>query len=286
MTSSALLRLLHIWRPELPESSDGRPLATVVSHFVHFPYDRLPSNTLVAVLMRPEVVLGLVIVYLMSKKILKLAMKVTGFSAENSAFQFFIAAHNLGLAVFSGVCAYNSWPIVIQHLATRGLIATYCDTDGSLWGEGGLGAWATVFYISKYYEFVDTWILVLKGKEASFLQVYHHTGIVLAMYGGVASQSAWLLFVVLLNSVIHTLMYVYFFIKTISPNTEIKAARYLTMAQIGQFFTGIGCSVGVLFMGNRCDTQSSRASLLFLHIYGFGLIALFRAFAKKKYKKN
>jgi hypothetical protein len=286
MMSSALFRLFQVWRPEIPESSDGMPLATVASHFVHFPYDRLPSNTLVAVLMRPEVVIGLVIFYLMSKKILKLAMKVTGFNSENAAFQFFITAHNLGLAVFSGVCAYNSWPIVIQHFATRGLMATYCDKDGSLWREGGLGAWATVFYISKYYEFVDTWILVLKGKEASFLQVYHHTGIVLAMYGGVASQSAWLLFVVLLNSVIHTLMYVYFFIKTISPTTEIKAARYLTMAQIGQFFTGIGCSVGVLVIGDRCDTQSSRASLLFLHIYGFGLIALFRAFAKRKYKKN
>ena len=286
MLSSALFRLLGVWHPDLPESSDGRPLTTLVSHFLHFPYDRLPPNAMVAALMRPQVVLALVVFYLFSKKILKAAMAVVRFNPEHCAFKVFIAVHNLGLAVFSGVCAYNSWPIVIQHLATRGLMATYCDVDGSLWGAGGLGAWSTVFYISKYYEFVDTWILVLKGKDASFLQVYHHTGIVLAMYGAVASQSAWLLFVVLLNSVIHTLMYTYFFIKTISPTTEIKAARYLTMAQIGQFFTGIGCSVGVLFMGDRCDTQSSRASLLFLHVYGFGLIALFRAFAQKKYKKN
>lgn len=286
MMSSALFRLLNVWRPELPESSDGKPLVTSVSHFVNFPYERLPQNALVAALMRPEVVLGLVLFYLVSKKLLKVVMKAVGFNPENPFFKLFIAAHNLGLAVFSGVCAYNSWPVVLHHLLNRGLMATYCDTDGSLWGEGGLGAWSTVFYISKYYEFVDTWILVLKGKDASFLQVYHHTGIVLAMYGAVASQSAWLLFVVLLNSVIHTLMYIYFFIKTISPTTEIKAARYLTMAQIGQFLTGIGCSVGVLLMGDRCDTQSSRASLLFLHIYGFGLIALFRAFAKKKYKKN
>jgi hypothetical protein len=58
------------------------------------------------------------------------------------------------------------------------------------------------------------------------------------------------------------------------------------MAQIGQFLTGIASSAGVLFMGSACDTQSSRFSLAFLHIYGFGLIALFQAFANRKYKKK
>ena len=90
---------------------------------------------------------------------------------------------------------------------------------------------------------------------------------------------------VLLNSVIHTLMYTYFLIKTISPKTEIRAARYLTMAQITQFLRGIACTTGIFFLGNDCDTQSSRFALAGLHIYGYGLIALFFAFAKRKYKK-
>ena len=50
-------------------------------------------------------------------------------------------------------------------------------------------------------------ILILKGKQASFLQVYHHTGIAFIMWAAVCSQSAWLQAVTLLNSVIHTLMY-------------------------------------------------------------------------------
>ena len=250
----------------------------------NFPYERLPENPFISIFMRPEVVLVLVLFYLVSKPLFK--MFKDAFDPQSGVFLLFIATHNLVLAIFSGICAYHSWPIVIQHLISEGFYATYCDQNGTLWGGGGLGAWSTIFYISKYYEFLDTWILVLKGKNASFLQIYHHTGIVLAMYGGVASQSAWLLFVVLLNSVIHTLMYTYFFIKTISPKTEIKAARYLTMAQIGQFITGITCSSGVLFLGESCDSQSSRFSLAFLIIYGFGLIALFTAFAKQKYKKS
>ena len=77
-----------------------------------------------------------------------------------------------------------------------------------------------------------------------------------------------------------------FFIKTLYPKTDIKSAKYLTQAQITQFFTGIVVSFGVLLMGERCDTQSSRFSLACLHVYGYGLIALFTAFAKRKYKSK
>jgi hypothetical protein len=106
------------------------------------------------------------------------------------------------------------------------------------------------------------------------------------MWGAVASQSAWLIFVVLLNSFIHTLMYTYFLLKTLYPKMEIKSARYLTTAQIGQFLFGIAASIGVLIMGDSCDSASSRFSLTCLHPYGFGLIALFVAFAKRKYIKK
>jgi hypothetical protein len=51
--------------------------------------------------------------------------------------------------------------------------------------------------------------------------------------------------VVLLNSVIHTPIYTDFLIKTISPATEIKSARYLTKAQIGHFLIGIASTVGI-----------------------------------------
>lgn len=163
-------------------------------------------------------------------------------------------------------------------------MSLYCDRDDSLW-SAGLGAWTNLFYISKFYEFVDTWILVWKGKSVSFLQTYHHTGIVFAMWGAILSHSAWILFLVLLNSIIHTLMYAYFFVKTISPQTQIKAAKYLTRMQIGQLVTGLTSTMGVLYMGDTCDTQSSRFTLAFSNTYVAGLIILFMVFAKRKYKR-
>jgi GNS1/SUR4 family len=249
-----------------------------------FAYDRVSPIPLVAHCERPLVVAAMLVLYLCSKGPIKSLGKALKIDAKNEAFLHSVAIHNALLAVFSGVVAYNSWAVVLEHYRARGAWDVYCDPDGSLW-KNGLGAWSTIFYLSKYWEFADTWILVLKGKKASFLQVYHHTGIVIAMWAGVVSQSSWLLFVVLLNSVIHTIMYTYFFIKTVWPNQEVYAARYITRAQLCQFYTGIVCSLGYFFLGSDCMSRSSLTALTFLHTYAFGLIALFLSFARTKYKK-
>lgn len=128
--------------------------------------------------------------------------------------------------------------------------------------------------------------IVWQGKNPSFLQVYHHTGIVLLMWAGVASQAPWLVLVVGLNSVIHTLMYCYFGVKTLYPHMQIKCAKYLTMAQISQFCGGIVLNIcaTIHMIGRDCISRSSSFGLACFHLYLYGLIALFAAFAVKKYR--
>lgn len=276
--------MFEVWRPEIPESIDGLPLATKISDlFFDFPYDRIPADPISQYVLRPENVIKLLIFYLVSKPIFVAIAKMI--DPKAAWFKYSVAIHNFLLAVFSFVVAANAWPVVLGHYKTYGGFETYCDPNGTLWASG-FGAWSYIFYVSKFWEFVDTWILVFKGKDPSFLQVYHHTGIAFCMWVGTLSQSSWLVPVVLLNSIIHTLMYTYFLIKTISPTTQIKSAKYLTKAQIGQFFMGIFYSAAVLFMGEECDTQSSRFGLGCLQVYGYGLIGLFMAFSKRKYKKK
>ncbi len=173
---------------------------------------------------------------------------------------------------------------MLQHFFKYGLKAVYCDADGALWSSG-LGGWATIFYISKYYEFLDTCVLIIKNKKPSFLQLYHHAGVVLSLWGAVVSGGAWVLIVVLLNSGIHTMMYTYYLIKTIWPAMQIKQAKYLTTAQIIQFFTGIVYTLPIQVLGNGCESTAVRLVCLFCDLYAVGLIVLFFAFAKKKYKK-
>eukprot|EP00538_Stauroneis_constricta_P010558 CAMPEP_0119555692 /NCGR_PEP_ID=MMETSP1352-20130426/7827_1 /TAXON_ID=265584 /ORGANISM="Stauroneis constricta, Strain CCMP1120" /LENGTH=50 /DNA_ID=CAMNT_0007602501 /DNA_START=20 /DNA_END=169 /DNA_ORIENTATION=+ len=41
-------------------------------------------------------------------------------SPKSPAFRNAVAIHNLGLAVFSAITAWNSWAIVFQHTMTHG----------------------------------------------------------------------------------------------------------------------------------------------------------------------
>lgn len=144
-----------VWRPDLPESIDGRPLATNISDLVfNFPYERLPKSNY-AFFLRPEGMVVLALFYLASKEPLRMIKDSICFNPKDESFIRFVAMHNLALAVFSAVTAWNSWAVVFSHLAEQGLFATYCDVEGTHW-QSGLGAWAFIFYLSKYTEFLDT----------------------------------------------------------------------------------------------------------------------------------
>lgn len=144
------------------ESSDGEPLVTSISDFyVGFPYERLPQNGWLSLTLRPDTVVLLIAFYMISESLLKTLMNAVGLNGKSQGFRTFVAAHNLALAIFSLVVAVNSWSVLVSHVLERGWKATYCDPDGTLW-KSGLGAWSIIFYISKFYEFIDTWILVIK----------------------------------------------------------------------------------------------------------------------------
>ena len=147
-----------LWRPNLPDSLDGKPMAvTVKGLFGEFDYDRLPSNPWVAIWLRPEFTfIALLFYVLISKPLTAFLRDKSGLDPKGLALRNFIAAHNLALAIFSFVTAWNSWGIVILHYLEHGVFDSLCDPSGTHW-KSGLGAWSFIFYISKYYEFVDTW---------------------------------------------------------------------------------------------------------------------------------
>jgi len=275
-----------IWAPTYLETVDGLPLATNIMDFIAFDYRSLTNDPLLKFCLRPEAMLCMVMYYLFSIRSLKETIAVYEPDPKSSTFRAFLVIHNFGLAVFSLVCTWNLWLLWGASLADNGWYTTMCDQDGTLWRTTGLGSWTNVFYLSKFYEFLDTWILIYKRKEPSLLQVYHHAGVVITMWGAVVSQSPWLPLASAINSFIHTLMYTYFCIKTIWPTVEIKAAKYLTSLQIVQFFSGICFSVMYYHYGNDCDTQSSRFTCAVSCFYVTILMGLFLSFANNKYRKK
>lgn len=104
---------------------------------------------------------------------------------------------------------YNStnslWGVTSRDikLTTGGMPDT---TDvGRIWNEG-LGYYGWLFYLSKFYEVMDTAIILAKGKKSSLLQTYHHAGAMMCMWAGIRYMAPPIWMFVLVNSGIHTLM--------------------------------------------------------------------------------
>lgn len=99
--------------------------------------------------------------------------------------------------------AWNSKNPLI-HLGLESPLPDSTDV-GRIWNEG-LAFWGWLFYLSKFYEIVDTLIISAKGKRSSTLQRYHHAGAMLSMWAGMRYMSSPIWMFVLVNSAIHTLM--------------------------------------------------------------------------------
>lgn len=90
------------------------------------------------------------------------------------------------------------------HLAADGLTPETSDV-GRIWNEG-LAFYGWLFYLSKFYEVIDTFIILAKGKKSSFLQTYHHAGAMLCMWAGIRYMSPPIWMFVMVNSSLHGLM--------------------------------------------------------------------------------
>lgn len=111
---------------------------------------------------------------------------------------------------FGSAAAYgestSAWAIAdrFMHLAADGLTPETTDV-GRIWNQG-LAFYGWLFYLSKFYEVIDTLIILAKGKKSSFLQTFHHAGAMICMWAGMRYMSPPIWMFVLVNSFIHSIM--------------------------------------------------------------------------------
>ncbi|CAI5522420.1 unnamed protein product [Closterium sp. Naga37s-1] len=82
---------------------------------------------------------------------------------------------------------------------------------------GYLWFWSYIYYLSKYYELLDTVILVLKNKPLSFLHVYHHATIVFLCWLWLTNTQSLQVIAITINTGIHVMMYFYYFMHSFPP---------------------------------------------------------------------
>ncbi|CAM0142336.1 hypothetical protein VKS41_002177 [Umbelopsis sp. WA50703] len=193
----------------------------------------------------------------------------------------FVFLHNLALAIYSGVTFVNM-AIALHKTVHRDLPFKdiFCDKDAFLW-DNALGYWGYIFYLSKYYEVIDTAIILMKGRRSSLLQTYHHAGAMITMWSGIRYQAAPIWLFATFNSFIHTIMYCYYACTSIGLHPPGK--RYLTSMQISQFLVGTTLAVSYLVLPNCLMTPGKRLAVMINVGYLLPLTYLFVDFARRTY---
>ncbi|MCJ1289004.1 hypothetical protein MMC34_000536 [Xylographa carneopallida] len=140
----------------------------------------------------------------------------------------------------------SSWSVTNELIKLAGGQPDNTDV-GRIWNEG-LAYYGWLFYVSKFYEVLDTMIILAKGRKSSFLQTYHHAGAMMCMWAGMRYMSPPIWMFVLVNSFIHTLMYSYYTFAALGMNAPILFKRTLTSLQIAQFIVGASYAFAHLFI--------------------------------------
>lgn len=139
-----------------------------------------------------------------------------------------------------------------------------------------------LFYLSKYYEFFDTFLIYLNGKTPLFLQKYHHIGAVLSWHLMYVYKVDTIWTVTFLNSFVHMIMYSYYLCCLLKINMKFLK-QYITSLQMCQF---IVLYVNFYYYYPPVETWFNYGIITFFALYGVGVIYLFAEFYYHTYLHN
>lgn len=232
--------------------------------------------------MEPKIAIIGITFYLLTKPLLAKFCRSIGTTGKSVGFRIIALVHNLLLCSYSFITAKNVIALASSHLQNHGLDSLYCERR--LWRDG-LGYWGFLFYLSKYWELFDTVLLIWKGRQPSFLQVYHHAMTILCAYLLQASHASAMFLFAGLNATVHTVMYGYYAVCVLG--WRFRGKFLITIMQIVQFCIGIALAMPMFFMRNGlCSSQAQKIAVGATVAHAVILIKLFLLFYGRTYKGN
>jgi hypothetical protein len=191
---------------------------------------------------------------------------------NQNAVKSFAILHNALLAGFSAYTVYKS----IMILLRMGLVfeTNYYFSDPEF---TSVQFW---FYLSKYYEYFDTFLIYLNGKQPIFLQKYHHIGAVFNWHFFYVYGVDGVFLPTLMNATVHTIMYTYYLCSLLKVNVR-WVRQYLTSIQLLQFFAAI--LVDIIMYKPPVESVFNYNIILGGTAYVSGLIVLFGKFYYDSY---
>jgi hypothetical protein len=181
----------------------------------------------------------------------------------------FSLCHNLALQMFS---LYTF--VSLSSIFAQNRIIAQQQYYFSMNGVDSLLFW---FYLSKYYEFIDTFILYAKKKRTNFLQKFHHMGATIIWHLGYVYKLDAIFFASLLNSGVHSIMYLYYFC-SMFPVVGYKIRKYkvyITSIQIAQLAYG---AIAIPWYYYDIENNSNKYIIIIFDVYIAVLLVLFCQF--------
>jgi hypothetical protein len=186
----------------------------------------------------------------------------------------FSIIHNMGLHMFSVYIFANLFGILLQHGIVR--------QPQYYFNIPGTRRLLYMFYLSKYYEYMDTVLLLAKGKKPIFLQKFHHCGAVIVWHLGYVFSFDGLFFASLINSGVHSVMYLYYLVSLFHEMRSYisKYKFFITSAQVGQLAFGF---VALPYFYHGIESRTNQNVILIFDFYICVLLILFTKFMVDSY---
>lgn len=143
--------------------------------------------------------------------------------ADISILAFF---HNVGLTIFSAAIFIKMTGILFD----RGIVFQ----SGYYFSDPEFDRTILLFYLSKYYEYTDTYLIYLQKKTPIFLQKYHHIGAVIVWHFCYVYKVDGIWVATWVNSLVHTVMYSYYTASVLKIGFIRNYKKYITGLQITQ----------------------------------------------------
>jgi len=228
------------------------------------------------------------VVYLVSLSVLK--AKAYGIK-QTEALKLVSSINNIVMCLYSLYTFVGVAALMIANFIdiNYSLSTATCDPEHRM--MRGMDYWMFHFYLSKFWEWIDTWILVLKGKPVwppsnsqFFLHVFHHCTTASIAWVGLNGELAIGYLAALTNSFVHIPMYGYYCI------TEYWAGArnfgvFITPIQIIQFIMVISAMVPSMISPAACGA-TPRAVGWWSFTYAVFLSLFVQMFLQKKARRS
>jgi len=194
------------------------------------------------------------------------------------------AYHNLFLCLWSLVMFLGTVYDWIIKLTKDGFFSLNCATSSSE-ASGRLYYWVYIYYISKFYELLDTVIVVLRKKELTFLHVYHHSVVMLNVWLWLQYSLVFATWGVMWNTGVHIIMYHFYYLTSIGKK-DLWWKKYITTIQIVQFAISFILSIPFVYYYTTGYNCLGFGAYIFSIGFNLSLLYLFSGFFKKTYNKK